>query len=50
MTAIKPIAVSPHTSECIAHGRIVALRSHLLPMTGNAPGAVHCLRQINGRE
>jgi hypothetical protein len=34
--AIKPIAVSPQTSECKAHGCIVAPRPHVLPMTGNA--------------
>ena len=39
MIAIKPIPVSTQTSECKAHGRIVAPRTHLLPMTGNThPG------------
>jgi hypothetical protein len=34
--AIKPTAVSAQTSVCIAHGRIIAPGSHVLPMTGNA--------------
>jgi hypothetical protein len=34
--AIKPIAVSPHTSECKAQGRIVAPRPPVLPNAGNA--------------
>jgi len=35
--AIKPIAVSPHTSECKAQGRIDAPRPPLLQNAGNAP-------------
>ena len=40
--AIRAIAASPQTSECKAHGRIVASRSHILPMTGNGwAGCAH---------
>jgi hypothetical protein len=34
--AIKPIAVSPHTSECKAQGCIIAPRPPVLPNAGNA--------------